>query len=126
MRGFMSRRAPNGWSISSISQNGQFGKLPVNSELFEVLRQGADLLMSPAASGFICGKEFTVRRTRLGARQISIPIVGTTWILTTNTRSSVKSEIMLFMTNDFVYPEDKPRDTDEQYAEEEDIYDESY
>jgi hypothetical protein len=107
LSGFMSRSGPNGWEAVLYDTERRLGSLPENSELFEVLRQGADLLMSGKSSGTICGstKEFNVLPNQMGARYISIPIVGTTWVLTENHTPGHRSPIRLTMYVDFKFPE---------------------
>lgn len=105
LNGFMSRSGANGWEAVMYDTNRKIGSLPANSELFEPLRQGADLLLSGKPNGIICGssREFQVQTNPFGIRFVKIPIVGVTWILTENKTPGHRSPIRLTMVTDFQF-----------------------
>lgn len=108
LNGFMNRNGPNGWEAVLYNPNKQLGTLPQNSELFEVLRQSADLLMSGKASGTVCGstREFKIKRNpETGIRSLHIPLVGVSWLLSENHTPGHRSAIRLAMFLDFEFPE---------------------
>lgn len=108
LNGFMSRSGPNGWEVVLYSPTRSLGSLPANSELFEVLRQGADLVMSNKPSGIICGstREFRVQTNDSGARFVRIPLVGFNWVITQNQTPGHRSPIRLTMFTDFQFKEE--------------------
>jgi hypothetical protein len=121
----MSRGGPNGWEATLMNPEGFLCRLPANSELLEVLRQGAELLISGKSGGVICGssKEFDIGTSKLtGARFLVIPIVGVRWILTENLKSGHRSPINLTMNTDFVPTEFSSTEDKEEENIEEDPY----
>lgn len=96
INGFISRSGANGLEVLSYS-NDVLGRLPSNSQLFDIISSAAELIESGKSSGFLCGstKEFKVTSDFLGRRQISVPIPGFSLII----KESKKNRMVPFVFN---------------------------
>lgn len=96
VNGFASRSGPLGFTIGFF-ENNQLCYLEAGHELFELIRQASELVLSGKPEGKICGsnRKFQVTENRKGAPSVMIPLVVGELYVSKNIKPDRRSDITL-------------------------------